>query len=387
MKRKRGLVIAISAVVVIAAAAAVIASGEQEVSAVAVQKGTISRQVEDTAIVQTAEEYKLYATQNAITADISIEIGQVVEKGQILLTLQNPDLELQLAETKTQRDQAEAALVTAQTIIKRLELESDDASTNFDRIEKLFNQGAVSQSEYEQARLRVENSAAALKEQNTLIDSARSQLAGIQTLADQLQSRQSELQLISPISGTVLDVQAKERQPVLPGTLLITLGSQQKMELKADILSDDLAHVQVGQSVFITAPVLADKVLSGQVTKIYPQAEEKTSALGVIQRRVPVIISLEDSANLQPGYEVRAAIETDRLENTLLLPIESVRSLADGGKQVLLINDNRVQFQKVTTGLSDGKNIQIKDGLEEGAVVVQDASLDLKENTRVKGGL
>jgi len=230
----------------------------------------------------------------------------------------------------------------------------------------------------------VENSAAALKEQNTLINSARSQLTGIQTLVDQLQSRQSELQLISPISGTVLDVQAKERQPVLPGTLLITLGSQQKMELKADILSDDLAHVQVGQSVFVTAPVLADRVLSGQVTKIYPQAEEKTSALGVIQRRVPVIISLEDSANLQPGYEVRAAIETDRLENTLLLPIESVRSMADGGKQVLLIKDNRVQFQKVTTGLSDGRNIQIKDGLEEGAVVVQDASLDLKENTRVK---
>jgi len=127
MKRKKGLIIAIAVVVVIAAAGAVIASGEQEVNAVAVQKGTISRQVEDTAIVQTAEEYKLYAAQNAIVADIPIEIGQVVEKGQILLTLQNPDLELQLAETRTQRDQAEAALVTAQTGIKRLELESDDA--------------------------------------------------------------------------------------------------------------------------------------------------------------------------------------------------------------------------------------------------------------------
>lgn len=383
MKRKKGLIIAAVAVVLLVAAGAMIAGGEQEVSAVAVEKGTISRQVEETAIVQTAEGYKIYASQNAKIAVIPIEIGQMVEKGQLLLSMQNPDLELQLAEVLTRKDQAEAAIATAQGSIKKLQLEYDDAKANLDRMKRLYDQGALSQSEYEQAQLKMEGCEAALQQQNTLVSSSQSQLEGILTLVDQLKSRQSELQIISPITGTVLELPVKEQQPVLSGTLLMALGSQQKLELKADILSDDLAHVKLDQSVFITAPVLGDKILSGQVIKIYPQAEEKTSALGVIQRRVPVIISLDDPANLQPGYEVRVAIETDRLENTLLLPIESVRSLADGEKQVLLIKDNRVQFQKVTTGLSDGQNIQIADGLEEGAVVVQDASLDLKENARV----
>ena len=169
-----------------------------------------------------------------------------------------------------------------------------------------------------------------------------------------------------------------------PGLLLFTLAAGQDLEIKADILSDDLAQVQVGQKVSIKAPVLEDKILAGKVVKIYPRAEEKMSALGVIQRRVPVIINLNDNANLKPGYEVRVIIETKHLDNVLTLPIESVRPQGEGKGQVMIIKDQRIVFKEVVTGLSDGDKVEIKQGLSEGDLIVQDGSLELKANTKVK---
>ncbi|MCL5290524.1 MAG: FtsX-like permease family protein [Bacillota bacterium] len=113
-------------------------------------------------------------------------------------------------------------------------------------------------------------------------------------------------------------------------------------------------------------------------------ASEKESALGITQRRVPVIISLEETAHLKPGYEVQVAIETGRATKVPLVPLEAVRTGADGQKQVMEVVDGRVKHRTVKTGLSDRDNIEILSGLTPGSVIVRDGSLELKENTKVQ---
>jgi HlyD family secretion protein len=122
----------------------------------------------------------------------------------------------------------------------------------------------------------------------------------------------------------------------------------------------------------------------GEVQKIYPQAEEKTSALGVIQRRVPVIITLPSPANLKPGYEVRVAIETMSRQDVLVLPRESVRTREDGQKEVMVVANKRIQHRLIKTGISNQDNVEITGGLTTDELVVRDGSLDLSEKTRVK---
>jgi HlyD family secretion protein len=189
----------------------------------------------------------------------------------------------------------------------------------------------------------------------------------------------------SPTDGTVLNLPVKQEEVVNSGALLAVLAAAGQLEVKADILSDDLGEVRVGQKVSITAPVLGGKKLAGAVKKIYPSAEEKESALGVIQRRVPVIITLPDPDVLKPGYEVRVAIETLTREDVLVLPREAVRTTGDGLKEVMVVTQQgQVQRRTVQTGLSDQENIEITGGLESGEMIVMDAGLDLKEKTRVK---
>ncbi len=383
MKGKKGLCIIIAVVVLLVAAAGwIYGQGGDNVDAVKAEKGSISITVEDTALVQAAEDYDLYSNQNARSKNVAVEIGQVVEKDQLIMQLENPELQLQLSENRSLLAQAQSSAAAASAGAKRLELQLEDARTDLARIEELFEQGAVSKSEYEKAILLVDTTGEALNEQSASLDMLKSQIQGAQETIGKLAELEEELQIYSPIQGVILNLPVKKDQPVSAGTLLASIAAVQDLEIKADILSDDLGEIQIGQKVSVTTPVLGNKLLEGTVLKIYPQAEEKISALGVIQRRVPIIISIEDSANLKPGYEVRVAIETTHLEDVITLPIESVRK-TDNGKEVILIQNNRIKYQEVETGLSDSNNIEIKSGIKEGDLLVRDASLELKENMKV----
>ena len=156
------------------------------------------------------------------------------------------------------------------------------------------------------------------------------------------------------------------------------------MEVKADILSDDLSEVRLGQRVVITAPVLGQSNITGEVRKIYPQAEEKTSALGVVQRRVPVIIRMDSASVLKPGYEVRVAIETATRDNVLVVPRESVRTVGEGQKEVMAVVDGKVRHLPVQLGVTNSETVEITGGLQAGDKVITDGSQNLAEGMRVK---
>ncbi len=355
-----------------------------ELDSIQAQKGSISITVEDTAVVQAAQDYDLYATQNAQVKSLKVEIGQRVEANTLLMELDNPGLQLELSENRSLLAQAQAQATAAAAAVNRLELQHQDAAANLGRSKELFHQGAISESEYEQAVLALNTAQEAWSEHNSYLDTLQSQIRGLNDSQEKLRQLEKELQVFSPIQGVVLELPVKTGQSLTPGLLLASLALGQDLEIKADILSDDLAQVQVGQRVSITAPVLEDKVLSGRVIKIYPRAEEKMSALGVIQRRVPIIISLSDRANLKPGYEVRVAIETKHLDNVITIPIESVRPQGEGKGQVMLIKDQRIVFNEVETGLSDGDRVEIKKGLNVGDLIVKDGSEELNPHTKVK---
>ena len=223
-----------------------------------------------------------------------------------------------------------------------------------------------------------------ISQQEVSVSGLNKQVASLGAVLNSLEEKAGELQVISPISGTILDLPVKVGDVVTPGTLLAQVGSNSQLEVKTELLSDDLRRVKTGQTTHITAPVLGDQALTGQVSKIFPRAYEKTSALGVIQRRVPVIIALNHSANLQTGYEVRVAIETLRKEGVILLPRESVRLTEDGHYRVLVENKGRVKERSIDIGEKNQQWVEVIKGIKVGETVVRDGSLELKEGSRVK---
>jgi HlyD family secretion protein len=252
-----------------------------------------------------------------------------------------------------------------------------------ERYRKLYEAGALSMTEMEQVSLRVERYTKDLAEAEARLGSASALSRGLRQQVLELEKKQAELTLKSPIDGYVLDLPVKKEQVVMAGELLVALGIEDEMEIRSDVLSDSLGGVKVGSRVRITAPILGSLTLEGHVKKIYPLAEEKVSPLGVAQRRVPVIIAFPMSEVLKPGYEVRVFIETSRREDVLLLPVESVRT-EDGIRKVFQLQGGKIHATEVRIGITDRRMVEILEGLEEGDVVVRDASLDLSDGQRAR---
>lgn len=384
MKSKKFVYGGIAVLAVAIIAGAMLLSGGTAVETAEVQAGSITRVVEDTGYVQPATDYTLYASQPARVSRIPVETGQNVVRGEVLLVLENQDLAAQITEARSRLAQARAAAEGARAGLERTSLEIKDAGENYARVKELYEAGAVTQVDYEKARLLLESLQQALEEQNSLLAGAQAQIDGLEQSLGQLSDRERQLVVTSPIDGTVLDLPVKLNQVLAPGTPLASIAAPDQLEVRADILSDDLAEVKLGQKVTLTAPVLGDHSLTGEVVKIYPRAEEKQSALGIIQRRVPVIIAISDPANLKPGYEVRVSIETRHKDDVTVVPREAVRTTKDGQRVVMVVVDNRVRHQVIETGLSDRENIEITGGLARGDLIVKDGSLDLPDKARVK---
>lgn len=355
-----------------------------EVETVRVSRGNLIRTVEEDGIVEVPDDRRIFATQTARVLEVAVQDGDAVLPGKLLVRMNNPDLEVRIQETRTLLEQAakERRGAAARSASARLLLE--DASRNALRRERLYEAGAISLSELEEARLVEGRLKEDLAETRSAESSALALESGLRRTLSELEAKAKELLVRSPIRGFVLELPAEKDKVFQPGDLVVTVAPDAMMEVVSDVLGDALGGVAVGQKVRVTAPILRDLVLEGRVSKIYSQAFEKLSALGVVQRRVKVKISLPYTPALKPGFEVRVAIETERRSGALLLPVEAVRSTEKGERTVLRVEGNRIRTVKIRTGITDRRLIEILEGLEEGDEVVRNAGLDIAEGTRVR---
>lgn len=385
MKSKRTWVIigGLALIAVIAAAIIMVNSGE-EVEMVKADRGTITLTVEETGYVQPADDREVQSTATAQIQDVLVEVGDTVAMGQVLMRLSSTELTAETASVRSQLARTEAELQDAQLSIGALRVELKQAENDLARKKTLLQQGALARVEYEEAELQVDKLKRNIARQEAGVSGLNRQAASHSEMLSSLEEKVGELQVISPISGTLLDLPVEVGQVVAPGTPLAQVGSDIQLEVKTELLSDDIRLVKNGQNVHISAPVLGEQTLTGQVSKIYPRAYEKTSALGVIQRRVPVLITLHQAATLQPGYEVRVAIETLRNERVIRLPREAVQLIKDGHYRVLVVKEGRIEERSIQIGTKNQKWAEVKKGIKAGETVVRDGSLELKEGSRVK---
>ncbi|MGE5372056.1 MAG: efflux RND transporter periplasmic adaptor subunit [Solirubrobacterales bacterium] len=357
---------------------------DEPVRGVQVIRGSLNETAEDIGEVQSTDSAEIYALQPARVASVPVSIGDSVAQGQILVTMESLDLEIEKENIRSQLAQANTASRVGQEEMAVTRAELEKAQSDFERSTALYRAGALSGAEYEKSKLQIHSLKSQLGQRNASLKGYQERSASLNGMLQQLSKKTRQLNIVSKRAGTVLSLPAEVEQVVSPGTLLATVGKNDQLEVKAGILEDEMGNVRLGQRALVSSPVLGSKVLMGTVKQIYPKAEPKTSALGVIQRRVPVVIALKDMGNLKPGYEVRVVIQTAQRRKALKLPREAVRTLQDGREQVAIIKNKRVHFQEIQTGIRDAYEVEILKGLKPGETVVRDASRQIREGQSVR---
>lgn len=327
-----------------------------------IQPGNIAQTFTEEGRVIAKQEVPLYTANGGKVTVLSVRDGQSVKKGDHLLSFDATELNLQL-----QQLQGQFKSIRAQ---QELEL----AQLNLEKKRQLYEIGAISQKEYEDA-----------------LNSANSsyypgQIEALQAQIEAVQYKINEGAVYAPANGTIAELNIKEGMYLHPGTSLMTIYQNTEYLVEVYVLTEDATHIRPGMKVqLVQDNQEKDFTFSGIVEKIAPAAEEKMSALGLLEQRLKITVSpvIPTDLQLKPGYalDVQFTLNEQKdifaVPKTALFPFQNEEAL-------WVVRNNTAQLQPVKTGFENEQEIVITEGLKAGDFVILDPQLEgLKEGAKI----
>lgn len=291
---------------------------------------------------------------SGIVKKVFVEMGDSVRKGDLLVEIQPDPTPLEYAEAK-----------------RRVEIDSvnyDNQRKEFDRVRELLARKLVSQQDYDQASRGAGESELRLKlsrERLSLIERGRINIGG----------RKVESVVKSPIRGTVLERKINVGDPVVPltsyqaGTELFTLADMNELIFRGTVDEIDVGKLEEGMSTVLKVGALPNDTIKGVLYKISPKAKkEENSTLFDLE----IKITETGPSMLRAGYSANADIIIKKKEDILLIPERLIEFVEDTAfVQVKDSTTAEIQRKVIKTGLSDGLNIEVTEGLNEGEILVE----------------
>lgn len=385
-KKKKIILVAAIAVVVTAGVKLALGSGEpagEMVSTALAEKQDLQETLRLKAVLEGTESTEVVSRLHYEVKELLVKEGDRVKKGQLLAVLDSTDLSQEMSLKKgsltlLQKQQAET--------LRDRQVEYNNAKKAYDDTKALFDIGAASKAELDDAKEKLdaipaENGKAVLSavEKQTLANT--NQEISIQA------STMDDCQIRSMIDGTVTRVNTKvgrfadETEDDKPMFVIENLDT---LQMKVMVSENDIAKVSVGQKVDITADILNGESVAGEVIRISPTGELKDGTAS--ERVIPVYISVkEKNDKLIAGITAKATIHIAEAKQALTVPYEAVSELEDGSTVVYVVNvDNTIHIVPVKLGLETDLYVEIKGGeLKEGQTIVLNPSPALTEGMAV----
>ncbi len=211
------------------------------------------------------------------------------------------------------------------------------------------------------------------------IQSASESLRSAEISMQNQQDNMSNYTITSPISGTIIEKDAKQGDALTSGSTLCVIYDLSYLEMVINVDELQIGALSVGQKVQLTADAVTDKTYVGTVTRV----SMKGSSSGGTTT-YPITIRIDDTDGLRPGMNANAEIVVAEANNALVVPNAAVIR----GGYVLVSKKspsaaNAVEdmdapegyvYVKVETGVSDDSYTEIKSGLQEDDTVAYDTS-------------
>jgi len=254
--------------------------------------------------------------------EVNATAGQRVDAGDVLVRLDDQDLQSRLRQAEAQSDAATA--------------EAKQARADFGRAQRLLEENAISQSEYETAATAVQTRDAELQRAARAIDESKVML--------------DYATLRAPYNGVVVDKQVQQGDTVIPGQTLLTLYDPDHMQLVANVRESLANKLQIGQVVAAKLESM-DEQCSATVREVVPQAD-----LG--SRSFQVKVSGPCPPGIYSGMFGRILLPLEDEELTVI-PVAAVRQIG----QLTVV-------EVVELGELVRRNVQLGRTIDEGAEVL-----------------
>jgi HlyD family secretion protein len=422
-------------------------NGGTPVDAAKVERKTVQEYVDEEAKTRLAETYRITMPFAARIEAIPLVEGTPVKKDEIVAQVVPKDLELQVqvATAAVERLKAsirenddvtvestslEQAMNFVQSMDRTVEAATERvksglarlgyAETNLARVNKLAQTKAATQDELDRATVQhveskveyrqdvlVQRAMEAAQAATALMPTGIRQYIARKTLSrDVLEKQLAEAKirleeaerdrdrgiLRSPVDGVVLEraVSNEGQQPA--GTLLLRIGRWEDLEIEADVLSQEVVRVKLGDKVEVTGPAIGPTPAHAKVTRVYPAGFTKVSSLGVEQQRVKVVMKFDEKdldwlrkdRDLGVDFRVRVRIITNEKNGALVFPRSALFRGAKGEWKVFAIRNGRATETVLQVGLANDEFVEVTKGLSEGEQVVLAPESNLADGSKVR---
>lgn len=288
---------------------------------------------------------------SGIVDEIYKEAGQEVAVGEVIAKVKViPDV---------------ASLNNAESNIRTSNITLEQAKLEFERQKKLFEKGIATKEEYE----RSETSLKTARENS---ETARDALQIIKEGISARTAKYSSTLIRSTIGGLVLDVPIKVGNSVIQsntfndGTTIASVANMKDMIFIGNVDETEVGRIREGMQMTLTIGALQDVKLKAQLEYISPKAVESS---GANQFEIKAATETRDDVFIRAGYSANAEIVLAAADSVLSIPENTVEFKNDSAYVQILRQEKPVQeFESryVELGLSDGINIEVKNGLSEG---------------------
>ena len=301
---------------------------------------------------------------NGIIADIYKEAGQMVQQGEVIARLTViPDMN---------------SLSAAQSRVRLSEINLKQAQTNFDREKALFEKNLISAEEYEKTEQ-------ALNQAKEEYAASQESLEVIRDGVSSKNATSSSTLIRSTITGLILDIPVKVGNSVIQantlndGTTVATVANMNDLIFEGQIDETEVGLLYEGMPMSITIGALRDYTFDANLEYISPKAVESN---GANQFKVKAAVKVDSNHTIRSGYSANAQIVLEKINGVLSVPESALEFIKDEPYVYKKVMGNVYSPVKVTTGISDGVNIEIKSGISEGETVrgprvIDDADDDL----------
>ena len=313
---------------------------------------TISSSVTATGTVEPIKQVEVGTQVSGIIAKIYVDFNSVVKEGQLIAELDRSVLQADLESSRANLNSAK--------------VEYDYQTSNYERIKGLYEKELVSTTEFEQAKYSY--------------DRARYSYSQAQSNYSKAQKNIGYAKIYSPIDGVVLSRAVDEGQTVASGfstpTLFTIANDLTAMQVIANVDEADIGSVKEGQRVEFEVDAFPEDTFAGTVTQVRLQA---TTTSNVVTYQV-VINAPNPEQKLMPGLTANITIYTLDKHDVLAVPVRALRFTPEGEKYQensvwRQLPNQQLERVSVVTGVSDGINTEILEGLSAGDRIVTGTKL------------
>ncbi|WP_288082501.1 efflux RND transporter periplasmic adaptor subunit [Shinella sp.] len=341
----------------------------------AAETRTLVDRVVATGSVQAVEDVYVTPLVDGLSIrTLAADVGDRVEAGGTLATLNDDALVLQKSQTEASLAKANAALAQIEAQLVEAKANADEAVRVRDRAQRLVKSGSQSQAAADQAVAAADAALARVNSAEQAIAVSQADIKVAQSQIDDIDLKLARTAVKSPVAG-IVSARTAKIGAIASGAAapLFTVIRDGEIELKADVSEDGILKLAPDQKATVTLAGGA-ATLTGTIRLVEPTLDPQ-SRLG------RVYIRFDEPGKARAGMFASAQIVVEEKEG-VVLPLSAVTTA--GGKTVARkVEGGVVKLVPVETGIQDGQVIEIVSGLAAGDEVVAKAGAYVREGDRI----